>query len=229
MKLFAISDLHLSNGGEKNMDVFGEHWSNHWGKIKSSWMQTVGEEDIVLIPGDISWAMKLEEALGELNAVGMLPGHKVILKGNHDYWWSSLHKLRSVLPEGMYALQNDSITLGDTVICGSRGWSCPGDAAFSSEDNKIYLREAQRLRMSLDSAKNAEGKKLIVMMHFPPFYEKGRESLFTETLKEYGVSHAVYGHLHGRSLKNVSEGVIDGITYYCVSCDYLNFSVRQIW
>ena len=228
MKLFAISDLHLSKGGQKNMDVFGGNWTNHWDKIQDSWMQRVGADDIVLIPGDISWAMKLEDAVPELMDIGMLPGRKVIMRGNHDFWWSSLTKVRSVLPKEMYALQNDSIVLDDYVICGTRGWSCPGDAAFAEEDNKIYMREAQRLRLSLDSVRQQENRRLIVMMHYPPFYEKGRESLFTKTFQEYGVSDVLFGHLHGKSLRNVSEGMIDGVTYYCVSCDYLGFAVRQI-
>ena len=125
MKIYAIGDLHLPGGDDKPMEVFGTHWEGHWQKIKQDWLEKVRYEDVVLIPGDISWAMQLEHAVEDLRAVGDLPGRKIILRGNHDYWWGSITRVREALPEGMYALQNDAIELDGVVFCGSRGWTIP--------------------------------------------------------------------------------------------------------
>jgi len=183
----------------------------------------------VLIPGDISWAMKLEEALFDLLQIADMPGKKIIMKGNHDYWWNSLSKLRSALPESMYAMQNDCLLFEDTLICGTRGWSCPSDGGLDKEDEKIYLREAGRLRLSLQcAAKHTGAKRRIAMMHYPPFNEKREDSLFTQLFEEYGIETVLYGHLHGKSLYNAFDGVLRSVLYQCVSCDYLDFKIKEI-
>ena len=125
MRIFAIGDLHLPGGEKKPMDVFGAHWENHFERISSDWRDKVSQEDVVLIPGDISWAMQLGDALEDLERISQLPGKKLILRGNHDFWWSSLTQLRCSLPPGMHALQNDAYDAGDVVFCGSRGWTLP--------------------------------------------------------------------------------------------------------
>ena len=150
-RIFAIADLHLPGEKDKSMDIFGPHWEGHFEKIKADWALKVDDEDIVLIPGDISWAMTLEGALEDLFSIGELPGYKVLLRGNHDYWWSSISKLRSVLPDKMYAVQNDALLIGDYVICGSRGWAIT-EGETAEADKKIYERELMRMEMSLNRA-----------------------------------------------------------------------------
>ncbi|MGI6162074.1 MAG: metallophosphoesterase [Christensenellales bacterium] len=226
MRVFAISDLHLSLAFPKEMDIFGDNWIDHWGKIRDSWQQTVSEDDVVLVPGDISWAMKLDDAMLDLNSIAEMPGQKILLRGNHDYWWQSISKVRSALPKGMYALQNDCVEYDAFTICGTRGWTCPGNVSFSQSDNKIYEREVARLRMSLSAAR--KGKPIIAMLHYPPFNEKRQPSGFTEALEEFQARRLVYGHLHGKSHWRAFEGDYNGIDMRLVSCDYLDFKVKEI-
>ncbi len=229
MTIYAIGDLHLPGGDEKPMDVFGGHWENHFAKISEDWCAKVKPEDLVLIPGDISWAMQLSDALPDLEAIGALPGKKVLLRGNHDYWWGSITKLREALPLGMYALQNDAFLLGGRVICGTRGWLVPGDAGLSQEDQRIYEREILRLEMSLKEAERiAPGLDKLVMMHYPPFNEKRTDSGFTKLLEQYRAKDLVYGHLHGFGLKYGFTGIRNDVRYYQVSCDGLHFSLLNL-
>lgn len=228
MRLFAISDLHLSGSSPKPMDIFG--WENHWEKIQADWSNRVAEEDLVLIGGDISWAMQLQDAQVDLEEIGRLPGKKLLLRGNHDYWWGSLGKVRSILPTGMQVLQNDAFAYGDWVIAGTRGWNCPIGNHANAQDEKIFLREVQRLELSLKQAEKLRqpGQPLIVMMHYPPFDERRQPSPFTDLMERYGVCLATYGHLHGNHLKSVFEGTLRGVKYRMVSCDYLQFQVADL-
>ncbi|WP_066647471.1 metallophosphoesterase [Christensenella timonensis] len=230
MNIYAIGDLHLSNAQPKAMDIFGEHWINHFEKISSDWNARVKKGDVVLIPGDISWAMKLEDARPDLDAICALPGTKLLLKGNHDYWWSSMTQINALLTNDTYIVQNNSIAIGDFVFCGTRGWMFPQDNSFSENDRKIYEREKMRLRMSLDSAKKDEGKRKIVMMHFPPVYETIQDTEFNAILQEYGVEEVVFGHLHGEILKNIclTDLKIGSVNYNLTSADYLHFKLKQI-
>lgn len=225
MKVFAISDLHLSLAEPKPMDIFGSNWDNHWEHIRTAWHKEIGNDDVVLIPGDISWAMKLEDAAVDLCSIGELPGKKVILRGNHDYWWSSLAKVRAAMPDNMVALQNDSFVFEDLIVCGSRGWTCPGCMTFSLDDEKIYNREVLRMGLSLESArrKRKTGSKLIAMTHYPPFNEKQEASQFVKLFENNGVSIAIYGHLHGKSCRSAFEGTLGSVEYKLVSCDHLGF------
>ena len=227
MQIYAIADLHLSLTAEKPMDVFGEAWRGHTEKLERNWRETVSSEDLVLIPGDISWAMQLQAALPDLSFIGDLPGKKVLLKGNHDYWWSAIGRVRATLPAGMRALQNDSIVEAGIGICGSRGWLCPGSSNFSQDDEKIYLRELDRLTLSLQSLPQVETK--IAMLHFPPFSDKDRASGFTERLEAAGVKIAVYGHLHGEANRYAFEGEKNGVYYHCVAADKLDFTPKRIY
>ena len=227
MQIYAIADLHLSLTAEKPMDVFGEAWRGHAEKLERNWRETVGKDDLVLIPGDISWAMQLSAALPDLSFIGALPGRKILLKGNHDYWWSAIGRVRATLPAGMRALQNDSFVENGVGICGSRGWLCPGSSNFSQDDEKIYLRELDRLTLSLQSLPPVETK--IAMLHFPPFSDKDRASGFSERLEAAGVTIAVYGHLHGEANRYAFEGEKNGITYHCVAADKLDFTPKRIF
>ncbi|MDD6044971.1 MAG: metallophosphoesterase [Clostridia bacterium] len=227
MKLFAIGDLHLSHASDKPMDVFGPAWDNHASRIGEAWRKTVADEDVVLIPGDISWAMQLGEAKADLDFIAALPGKKILLRGNHDYWWTSLSKVRAMLPEGMYALQNDAVDIGGAIIAGSRGWICPGSAGFDEDtDQKIYDREVIRLGMSLERA--GEGERIIAMLHYPPFNEKRNSSAFTHLFERYNVERVIYGHLHGKSCRSAFEGTREGIEYTLCSADHIGFAPKFI-
>jgi predicted phosphohydrolase len=227
MPIYAIADLHLSLASDKPMDVFGEAWRGHMEKMERNWREVVSEDDLVLVPGDISWAMQLSAALPDLSFIGSLPGRKILLKGNHDYWWSAIGRVRAALPDGMRALQNDSFVEKGVGICGSRGWLCPGSSNFTPDDEKIYLRELDRLSLSLRSLPQLETK--IAMLHFPPFSDKDRASGFTERLEEASVQVAVYGHLHGEANRYAFEGEKNGVFYHCVAADKLDFTPKRIY
>lgn len=231
MKIFAIADLHLSGHAPKPMEVFGAHWEGHWDRIRAAWRGQVSPEDAVLLPGDISWAMTLGQAKPDLAEIAELPGRKVLLRGNHDYWWGSVSRVREALPQGMSAVQNDALALGPAVVCGTRGWACPGCAAWEGEaDRKVYERELIRLRLSLEAALRirAPGNALVAMLHFPPLDERSGRSGFTDLLEEYGVNAVVYGHLHGIPEGSAFEGNRNGVEYRMVACDYIGFSPELI-
>ena len=209
------------------MDIFGPHWHNHFERIREDWLQRVAPEDVVLLPGDLTWAMHLEEAGEDLSRIGQLPGIKLLLRGNHDYWWNSIGRVRRALCEGCLALQNDSVEIGGLLFAGSRGWTIPGDPEADSDDARIYRRERQRLEMSLNHARAKNPKApIIVMMHFPPRSDENPG--FSDILERYGVSHVVYGHLHGAGLAGAISGEINGIQYHQVSCDGLDFKLARI-
>ena len=223
MKIYAISDLHLSNSCDKPMDVFGGHWENYVSKIKDNWKAKVATDDLVLIAGDISWAMKLEEAKSDLEWIDDLPGKKIIIKGNHEYWWKSISAVRELLPESIMAIQNDAIKIDNYVICGTRGWNVPEEGKeFLDEDLKIYKRETERLKLTLMFAKNLkqEGDKLVAMMHFPPFGTGEEQTEFTKLFAEYGVDKVVFGHIHGYTNCPLKT-TIDGVEYIFTSCDHI--------
>lgn len=231
MKIWGISDLHLSFSTDKPMDVFGEHWRNHAQKMAESWDNLVADEDVVLCPGDLSWAMKLNEAQADLDWIGERPGLKILVKGNHDLWWSSISKVRQAINGSCVALQNDCYDIGEFVIAGSRCWTSPGSFDYTEHDEKIYKREFERLRLSLEQAvKVAPGKPIIAAIHYPPFTVKKENTLFADLMEKYPVKICVYGHLHGeKSFRYAFEGERNGITYMMLSCDYLNFIPRQVW
>lgn len=227
MTVYAISDLHMSMG-DKPMDIFGSNWENHTERIFEDWRSRVNDEDIVLLPGDFSWAMYLEEAGGHIADVGALPGRKILLKGNHDYWWSAIGKVRAALPEGMYALQNDAVELDGFVFAGTRGWLLPGQET-DAQDRKIFERELIRMRMSLEKARRVSPDgRLIVMTHFPPATAAMTDTPVTELLDEYGPENVVYGHLHGQSTKAAYSGNRGVSRYDLVSCDALDFKLLKI-
>ena len=236
MKIFAIGDLHLSFGEdvEKPMDIFGERWVNHAEKLKEKWVATVSPEDIVIICGDISWGLRLEEAAADFAWIKELPGKKVLFKGNHDLWWQSTGKLNKLYgDEEMVFVQNGTyITEIDgrkIAICGSRGWICPGQEGFSQDDKKIYDREILRLRMSFDEGKKAEPDIIVGVLHFPPTNDKLQDSEFTRIMSEYGVTTCVYGHLHGRdAFKNGLQGIFNGVRYELMSLDYLEAQPKEV-
>ena len=226
MAVFAIADLHLP-ARQKPMDVFGEHWKDHFQRIREDWLEKVAPDDLVLLPGDISWAMRLEEAVEDLNSIAGLPGTKLLLRGNHDYWWSSIGRVRRALGEGMFALQNDSVLIGGRLYAGSRGWTLPGPEC-SDEDRRIYARERLRLEMSLQDARRRDAQAPItVMMHYPPLTDD--EPGFSDILERYGISDCVYGHLHGAAIYGAVRGLRGSVRYHQVSCDGLGFKLYLLY
>ena len=231
MKIFAISDLHLSFGHNKPMEIFGDKWENYLDKITASWNEKVENEDVVLIAGDISWAMKLEDTKGDFEFLSALKGKIILIRGNHDYWWHGISKVRSILPPNVIALQNDAIKIGKYIICGTRGWTVPEDEALqTAEDKKIFDREVIRLDMALSSAKRlqTENEEIICMMHFPPTNSKRQPSAFTNLIENYGVKNVVFGHLHGSKVRNDLKFNINNVTYYLTSCDIINNNLVNI-
>ena len=230
MKVFAISDLHLSINSNKPMNIFGPVWENYLDKIEQSWNKLVSDDDVVLISGDISWAMKLNDAIPDLNYISQFKGKKIILRGNHDYWWSSISGVRSVLKPNMFAIQNDAIKIGDTIFCGTRGWTVPETTHKTPDDEKIYKREVIRLGLSLQDAKRLQqnNEKIIVMMHYPPFNSKMEDNEFTNLIEQYGVKTVVYGHLHSYDKKQKLIVYKNNVKYYLTSCDLIGNELIEI-
>ena len=230
--IWAIGDLHLDYKKEKPMDVFGKAWKNHEEKIFESWREGVAPDDTVLVVGDISWALKLEEGKKDLDRIDDLPGRKILIKGNHDYWWSSLNKLNELGLETVDFLYNTGMVVGNVAICGSRGWTDIDAGSVDEQDEKIYKRELNRLKLSIDAMeKEAEEKEIshrIAMLHYPPFSSKGEPNDFADILKEAKIDLCVYGHLHSYGHKFVVEGEFDGVRYQCVSSDYIGFKVQKL-
>ena len=229
MHIYAIGDLHLS--GEpptKPMEVFGEHWRGHKEKIRHNWLSTVAAEDTVIVCGDISWAMSLEGAAQDLDWLAQLPGRKLLLRGNHDYWWTSLAKMQKRYCEHFEFLQNGCIMLGDIAVCGTRGWVLPSAENFTADDEKIYRREAIRLELSLQAARKAQAQTIITAFHYPPLFARTEHTVFTNLLHNYDVQHCVYGHIHGENHVTTFEGVRENIRYKLVSCDTQSFELYKI-
>jgi hypothetical protein len=222
MRLYAIADPHLSSVVAKPMSVFGGAWSDHPDVLLRRWRETVREDDTVIVAGDISWALKLEDALPDLAVLADLPGKKILLRGNHDYWWPSISKLRAALPTGMFALQNDSIVVGQTAIVGTRGWACPGSEDFKQEDEKIYLRELERLRLAIRTLQGQSFKRVVVALHYPPVNARFEANGFTEILEALDPTGVVFGHLHGVHPGRVPRDW-KGIPFHFVSCDGVGF------
>ncbi|MCI9009886.1 MAG: hypothetical protein HFE27_01750 [Clostridia bacterium] len=230
MKVFAISDLHLSGLADKPMNIFGEGWEGHFEKIKADWAKKVTDGDIVLIGGDTSWGMKLEEGLYDVASLAPLKGSKVFVRGNHDYWWNGISRVRAGAPDrSFYFLQNDCVKIDNLIITGSRGWTCPGSADFTEHDRALYLREAERLRLAFREVEKVrlKGDRLIVLMHYPPTGLKKEDTLFTELFEENGVEKVVFGHLHG-SVYYPLKSEKNGIEYYLTSCDKSKFYLTEI-
>lgn len=228
MSLFAIADLHLSLSVNKPMDIFGERWTNHVEKLTKNWNETVSENDIVVIPGDISWAINFDEAKADFDYINKLNGTKIISKGNHDYWWSTLSKLNAFLAENSFDtikfLHNNHYPYGKYGICGTRGWinenSVPADA-------KVLAREAQRLEASIKSALN-DNLEPIVFLHYPPVF--GNESNYDilDVMYKYNVKECYYGHLHGNAHKYAICGEREGINFNLIAADFVQFCPKLV-
>ncbi|MFO1054517.1 MAG: metallophosphoesterase [Planctomycetota bacterium] len=229
MRLFAISDLHLSFGVDKPMDIFGPQWEGHAEKIRASWDARIGPDDWVLVGGDTSWGLTLEQARPDLDWLGQRPGTKILIKGNHCTWWTSLSKVKAVLHPSIQPLQNDAIRMPDgTVVLGARLWDPPGAPWADAQAEKIFKREIERLKLSIAAAEKLGPGRRIALVHYPPRYTDGRTTESVPLLEAAGVSICVYGHLHGRDHRYGFQGVAGGIRYYLTSCDAIDFAPIEI-
>ena len=224
MSLYTIADLHLSLGVDKPMDVF-PGWENYVERLTENWQKTVKPEDTVVIAGDISWGLVMEESRADFEYLHKLNGTKIILKGNHDYWFTTKTKVEKALSEwGCHSIRilfNNAYEYGDYALCGTRGWM------NDQNDKKILLRECGRLRLSLDAGKKLQ-KEPIVFLHYPPVYGNGECYEILEILHEYGIKQVYYGHIHGYSSGYAINGERIGIDFRLVSCDYLQFCPKKI-
>jgi hypothetical protein len=230
MKVFSISDLHLSGLADKPMDIFGSNWEGHFEKIKNDWQSKVEDDDIVLICGDISWGTTLDEGLYDLRALAPLKGKKVFIRGNHDFWWNGITKLRSAAPDSsFYFLQNDCVKFDNIIICGSRGWTCPGSTDYTEQDNKLYLREAERFKLCFKDVDKIrkDGDIVIAMIHYPPMGLKLQSTNFTKIFEDNKVNKVVFGHIHGDTFFPFRH-VAGGIEYILTSCDKVGFTLQRI-
>lgn len=229
--IYAISDLHLSLDGNKPMEVFGGGWKDYLNQVEASWSALVREEDTVLLAGDLSWALKLENAKADFTFLDRMPGQKVIIRGNHDYWWSSYNKVCLAVPPSVHPLQNNAYRIDGegVVVCGSRGWLIADDKS-TDEDKKIYNRELIRMQMALDDAVRIrrEGDRLFVMTHYPPFGLNFAPTEMTALFSRYGVEKVIYGHIHGKASYYELMRTIDGVIYVLTSTDLRDHTLTLI-
>ena len=228
MALYVIADLHLAKSvRNKTMNIFGG-WENYMELLEQNWKELVSHEDTIVLPGDISWAMKMKDAYEDFKFIEELPGRKIILKGNHDYWWASKKKMEDTFEEwgfqSLHILHNNCYTYENYALCGTRGWvNMPGEP----QDAKVLAREAGRLTASLDGAKKT-GLTPLVFLHYPPIYGTSFNYDILDVLYKYDVKYCWYGHLHGPSIRNALNGEYDGIKMQLISGDFLQFRPHRI-
>jgi predicted phosphohydrolase len=230
MRVFAIGDMHLEGGTGKTMDRFGDHWRGHDRKMFAAWEQIGRDDDLLLICGDSSWAMRLGDAADDLGRIATMKGTKILLKGNHDYWWQSQSKLTLALHPSIKPLNASAIIVDRVAVAATRGWLCPNDAHFEEHDQKIYEREVGRLRLALASLEGRRGEfdALIVALHYPPTNQLHESSGFTDLIDHSRADICVYGHLHGEDIKTALTGRRGDTAYYLVSADAVDFAPKQL-
>lgn len=234
MSIYTIGDLHLSFKENKPMSIFGDNWEGHEEKIKKDWLEKVKEEDLVILPGDFSWSMYLKDADEDFKYLNQLPGKKLLLKGNHDYWWSTVTSMRNFLQENDFKnidfIYNNAYEYENYIIAGTRGWS----QTEENEDKRLFKREALRLELSIQNgiANYGEDKKILLFMHYPPITNsnlaRNETNEFIQIMQKYHIKKCYYGHLHSTSIKNAVEGNYFGIDFKLVSADGLDFKLWKI-
>ncbi|MCR5618025.1 MAG: metallophosphoesterase [Clostridiales bacterium] len=230
MAVYGIADLHLAKDIDKPMDVFSSYWDHYMERISENWKAKVCPEDTVLIPGDVSWATYLDEIDKDFSYIEDLPGKKIISRGNHDYWWTTIKKMEKFTADhgfdSITFLQNRTMQVEDMIVGATRGWLLPGDREFTDGDMKIYEREIIRLGLCIrDMEERDPGHKMkrVIMIHYPPISPTNGNNGFTGKLLEGEVDLCLYGHLHGKGHKVAREGVVNGTLYRCISSDFLGF------
>ena len=233
MSIYEMADLHLDiKSNEKSMEIFGNRWQNYVTKIKNNWLRLITEDDTVIIPGDISWALSLNDSIYDLRWIDELPGKKILLKGNHDFWWATQSKMSKFLEENgiktISILNNNAYCIEDCIICGSRGWFTDRSMQTASQNvdySKIINREIIRLRMSLGEAvklQKESSKEILVFLHFPPVWGEFRCEEILELLNEYNIKRVYFGHIHSNytAPSQFSDG---NISFKLISADFLDF------
>ncbi len=234
MSIYTIGDLHLSFHENKPMSIFGENWKGHEEKIKNDWIEKVTENDLVVLPGDFSWSTYLKDTYKDFSYINALPGKKLLLKGNHDYWWTTLTSMRKFLQENNFMnidfVYNTAYEFDSYIIAGTRGWG-----QNEEEDKKLLRREVTRLELSLQQAyqlKQRKEKEILVFLHYPPITRNNilnnEINDFIKIMKKYEIKKCYYGHLHSTSIKEAVEGQYYGINFKLVSADSLNFKLLRI-
>lgn len=227
MSIFVIGDTHLSFSCDKPMDVFGG-WQDYVSRLEKNWNAVVTDADTVVIPGDISWAMSLQEAERDFAFLHSLPGKKLIMKGNHDYWWTTKRKMDKFLEEkgfdSLQILHNNAYRVGDFTLCGSRGWFYD---AQTGNDKKVIVREAGRIEMSLKEAEKLGGE-VICFLHYPPVMNGIKCEEIMDVLVKHGVKRCFFGHLHGNFSSFINNAVVEGIKFSLISADFLEFCPKLV-
>lgn len=243
MALYTIGDLHLSFSTDKPMDIFGVAWKNHTQVLEANWKANVQDADTVVLVGDHSWALKPENAISDLAFIHNLPGHKILMKGNHDLWWPTARKLQQLCDanglttlsfmQGSAQVVQDAFGAGvDAVVCGTRGWLCPGDRDFGKTDESVYRREGLRLETALKQAQKETtrlselGRRAVMVgfMHYPPMGNGNSETVFTALFERYGVARVFYGHLHGVHTRQSAHNIASDTQYHLISGDFIAFN-----
>ena len=230
MAIYVIADLHLSFSQDKPMSIFGENWEGHSEKIKNNWISKVKPEDTVVLPGDFSWAMYLQDTYKDFEYLNSLPGKKLLLKGNHDYWWTTVTNMRNFLEENKFKnidfIYNNSYLVENKILTGTRGWNL----LDTENSSKMIKRESIRLQLAIEDGikKYGDDKEIIVFMHYPPISNTNKKSDFLKILKQYDIKRCYYGHLHGKSHQDAVEGIVDGIEFKLISADYLEFNLVKV-
>ncbi|MDY6084874.1 MAG: metallophosphoesterase [Dialister sp.] len=224
MKLYAFSDFHLSGDPPtKPMDMFGENWKGHREKIIRSWLDMITDEDTVIMAGDLSWAMKMDDALSDLRMLGTLPGRKIIVRGNHDYWWDTVTKMKRMTENAFEFIHNSALSAGQIALAGTRGWIAETSHKVKEEDIPIIRREEGRLERSLLEAEKLPHKQIMAVLHYPPFDELRRPTRMLSIMKEHAVTDCIYGHIHGKNNFQELPNELEGIRLHLTSSDYLDF------
>lgn len=234
MAIYTIADLHLSFNENKPMDIFGNNWNGHTEKIKENWLKKVEVSDTVILPGDFSWSMYLKDTVKDFEYLNSLPGRKILLKGNHDYWWTTITSMNKFVDENHFEninfLLNNSYLVEDKIICGTRGWAITD----TENSSKMIKRECNRLELSIlyGIEKFGNDKEIIVFMHYPPILKQNLQENemtdFMKMLKKYNVKRCYYGHLHSTSINDAVEGEVFGVNLKLVSADGLNFNLEDV-
>lgn len=243
MSIYTIGDLHLSFHENKPMGIFGENWNNHEEKIKNNWIKTVKENDLVVLPGDFSWSTYLKDTYEDFKFLDSLPGKKILLKGNHDYWWTTVTSMKNFLKENNFGsidfVYNSAYEFENLIIAGTRGWS----RLEEGNNQKLIDREAARLELSIKQAliinekynnneENKESKEIVVFMHYPPITKENKfnneTNEFIQIMQKYNIKRCYYAHLHGLAINDAVEGCYLGINFKLVSADGLNFKLLKI-
>ena len=243
MSIYTIGDLHLSFNENKPMGIFGENWNNHEEKIKNNWIKTVKENDLVVLPGDFSWSTYLKDTYEDFKFIDSLPGKKILLKGNHDYWWTTVTSMKNFLKENNFGsidfVYNSAYEFENLIIAGTRGWS----RLEEGNNQKLIDREAARLELSIkqslkinekynNNEDNTENKEIVVFMHYPPITKENKfnneTNAFIQIMEKYNIKRCYYAHLHGLAINDAVEGYYWGINFKLVSADRLDFKLLKI-